>query len=109
MTYIKIPFDKVEQLIAYDKKLNIDNIDNPKLMPEVEQWCCDNLKLQPILPQRKDHNRIATANEFRNIQIANSFMKPSDRAEGLYFMAYVFIGVEFQSDADAILFKMRWL
>ena len=57
MTYIKIPFDKVDQIIAHDD--NGNNIDNPKLMLEVEQWCYDNLKFQPILPQRKDHKKMA--------------------------------------------------
>lgn len=104
MTYIKIPFDKVEQIIAYDD--NGNNIDNPKLMPEVEQWCYDNLKFQPILPQRKDHKKIA--NDYLDQKIGNEFLD-HEATEGLYFMAYIIIGIEFQSDNDALLFKMRWL
>jgi len=104
MTYIKIPFDKIEQIISYNEKFN--NIDNPKLMPEVEQWCCDNLKFQPIFPQRKDHKKIA--NDYLDQPNANEFLD-HEATEGLYFMAYIIMGIQFQSDADAILFKMRWL
>lgn len=107
MTYIKIPFDKVEILIAYNESGN--NIDNPKLMSEIEQWCYDNLKFQPILPQRKDHKKIV--NEFLNKEIENEFLNDRDyeASEGLYYIAYILMGIGFKSDADAILFKMRWL
>lgn len=99
MNYIKIPFNKLEQIVASFDDISDVDIDNPKLLPEVEKWCYDNLKFQPILP-RKEHDRIKTEKkEFAFLQTDN----------GLYYATYLVIGIAFQSYEDALLFKMRWL